>query len=506
MVLTLSSTMFWFQIKGLDIFNRCVKIMKKFYGTRKRSLLLNEASPSPRKKPFLPAANKSSCSILDMPESVIHKILYYNTSSDASRVGMACKQLNQFTLSFLASPLSIPVLFPSFTRSPLYQLKNNANFEIFHIAGSPKVNDDYYLDFKRASSDFRKLGSVIKKLSCLLPTSERMTICIQLMMRLSPSSQLYTSIKACSLCGTFFHQMFRGWTDEELTQAGNMIYDSFTSSGIMAAIMEAQYSLGSMPEMEMEARNFLLSLFVHEVPYGQEELWLRILLLRVTPSLEVVNISKLLLLLGSPVKEGIQFGVQWVDHSEAVPATYAVASGRYRALVSMLMSLGFGPYNYLTFPVLLKMFQTPVNWLPENVGSVLLLLGHQIASDYLLHSVSSVVIREDICSSCFQPITCGIIGMALMTARFRWELDPVYLRLEEVLSTLSVDQRGQFFEALWKGLTDEVTDMSLAPGEDWVEEGKMYLLKVIKWLGIRMTKKAFLPTTVYDSGMLSIEE
>ena len=59
--------------------------------------------------------------------------------------------------------------------------------------------------------------------------------------------------------------------------------------------MEAQYSLGSMPEMEMEARNFLLSLFVHEVPYGQEELWLRILLLRVTPSLEVVNIAKLLL-------------------------------------------------------------------------------------------------------------------------------------------------------------------------------------------------------------------
>jgi len=250
--------------------------------------------------------------------------------------------------------------------------------------------------------------------------------------------------------------------------------------------------------MEMEARNFLLSLYVNKVPYGQEELWLRILLLRVSPSLDVLNVSRLLLLLGSPVKEGIQFGVQWIDHSEAVPATYAVASGRYRALVSMIICLGFGPYDYLTMPVLLEMFKTPVNWLPENVGSVLLLLGHQLASDYLLHSW--------ICSTCFQPTTCGIIGMALMTARFRWELDPVYLRLEEVLSSIPEGHREQFFEALWKGLADEVSDMRLAPGEDWVEEGKMYLFKVIKWLGIRMTKKAFLTTAVNERRNLLIEE
>jgi len=325
-------------------------------------------------------------------------------------------------------------------------------------------------------------------------------------MRLSPSSQLYTSSKTCSLIGIFFHQVFRGWTDKELTQAGNMIYDSFTSSGIMAAIMEDQYSLGSMPEMEMEARNFLLSLFVNEVPCGQEELWLRILLLRVSPSLAVVNVSKLLLLLGSPVKEGIQFGVQWLDHSEAVPATYAVATGRYQTLVSILVSLGFGPYKDLTLPVLLEIFKTPVNWLPENVGSVLLLLGHQLASEFLLHSVSNVVIREDLCLSCFQPTTCGLIGMALMTARFRWELDPVYLRLEEVLSSIPEGHREQFLEALWKGLAEEVTDMSLAPGEDWVVEGKMYLLNVIKWLGIRMTKKAFLTTAVYESRKFSVEE
>jgi len=480
--------------------------MNKSYRTRKRSLLLKEASPSPRKKPFLLKSYKSSCNILHLPESIIHIILYYINSSDVCRVGMACKHFNQFTLSFLASPLSIPVLFPSFTRSPLYEKINSSTIEIFHISGSRKIDDEYYLDFKRAASDFRKLGSVIKKLSCLLPTSERLKISIQLMTRLSPSSQLYTSSKTYSLCGIFFHQVFRGWTDEELTQAGHMLYDSFTSSGIMAVMMEAQYRLGSIPEMEMEARNFLLSLYVNEVPYGQEELWLRILLLRVSPSLDVLVISKLLLLLGSPVKEGIQFGVQWIDHSEAVPATFAVASGRYRALVSMVISLGFGPYNYLTLPVLLEMFKTPVNWLPENVGSVLLLLGHQLSSDYLLHSIKSVVSREDICATCFQPTTCGMIGMALMTARFRWELDPVYLRFEEVLSSIPEGHREQFFKALWKGLADEVSDMRLAPGEDWVEEGKMYLFKVIKWLGIRMTKKAFITTDVDESRNFSIEE
>ena len=251
--------------------------MNKPYRTRKRSLLLKEASPSPRKKPLLLKSDKSSCNILDLPESIIHVILHYINSSDVSRVGLACKQLNQFTLSFLTSPLSISVLFPSFTLSPLYEKINGTSFESFHINGSRKIDDEYYLDFKRAASDFRKLGSVIKKLSCLLPTAERLKISIQLMIRLSPSSQLYTSSKTYGLCGIFFHRVFRGWTDEELTQAGNMLYDSFTSSGIMAAMMAAQYSLGSIPEMEMEARNFLLSVYVNEVPYGQEELWLRIL-------------------------------------------------------------------------------------------------------------------------------------------------------------------------------------------------------------------------------------
>ena len=52
---------------------------------------------------------------------------------------------------------------------------------------------------------------------------------------------------------------------------------------------------------------------------------------------DVSTMSRVLLLISSPAKEqDWQFGVQWADHVEAIPATYSVASARYRMLVFLL--------------------------------------------------------------------------------------------------------------------------------------------------------------------------
>ena len=95
--------------------------------------------------------------------------------------------------------------------------------------------------------------------------------------------------------------------------------------------MEPSYHLGSRPEMEMHVRNFLSSVFFKEVAFGQERLWLETLLLQVSPMRDISTMSRVLLLISSPAKEqDWQFGVQWADHVEAIPATYAVVSSHYQ--------------------------------------------------------------------------------------------------------------------------------------------------------------------------------
>ena len=95
----------------------------------------------------------------------------------------------------------------------------------------------------------------------------------------------------------------------------------------MAAVMAPSYHLGSRPEMEMHVRNFLSSVFFKEVAFGQERLWLETLLLQVSPMRDIPTMSRVLLLITSPDKDqDLQFGVQWADHVNAIPATYEVAS------------------------------------------------------------------------------------------------------------------------------------------------------------------------------------
>jgi hypothetical protein len=95
--------------------------------------------------------------------------------------------------------------------------------------------------------------------------------------------------------------------------------------------------------------------------------------------------------------------------------------------------------------ILFTIFQTPSSCLPENMGSVLLLLGQQ--TSYLQHIIMQVTTREDVCTN-FENISTHVIGLAIMTARFRWSFVPV-----------PGVQREDFFRAIWKALAEEVTDI-----------------------------------------------
>ena len=200
--------------------------------------------------------------------------------------------------------------------------------------------------------------------------------------------------------------------------------------------------------------------------------------------------------------------MQWADHVEAIPATLAVASSRYHFLVSLLNTIRKGQYGIMVPSILSSIFHTPSHWLPENVGSVLLLLGHSSCSIYLEHLLDKVLKRADVCTNCFKDISTAITGLALMTARFRWSFAPMLARMEEVIMRVPGEHRGDILRAIWKSVAEEVTDIRQSVGEDWATESSMHLFKVIGLLGQRMTERAFLdiPTTGRQERDLSIEE
>ena len=101
----------------MAIFQNKVKIkMSPLLRTRKR-VSSSAQSPagdcqvSPAKRKLF--SWKKKVTILDLPEQVIHKIFGHSNLLQLGNLGQVCKQLHKFSMTFLQTTTSIPVLFPS---------------------------------------------------------------------------------------------------------------------------------------------------------------------------------------------------------------------------------------------------------------------------------------------------------------------------------------------------------------------------------------------------------
>ena len=155
--------------------------MSPHRGTRKR--VSPAQSPagdwmvSPAKR-MLISNHQKKVTILDLPEQVIHQIFRHSNLLQLGIISQVCKMFNKFTMSFLNITSSIPVLFPSMTVATAQD-----TMVTFLISGSEK---EYSLKMNNlAITNFRQLGIMVKKLTCLLTTRERVMVSIQLMSRLS---------------------------------------------------------------------------------------------------------------------------------------------------------------------------------------------------------------------------------------------------------------------------------------------------------------------------------
>ena len=90
------------------------------------------------------------------------------------------------------------------------------------------------------------------------------------------------------------------------------------------------------------------------------------------------------------------------------------------------------------------MFKQPTRWLPENVGSVLLLLGQVATKQFLLQAV--VTSAEEVAHA--------FTGLALMTARFRRPFTAVFHRLDDLVEGVEEEgERDAVLSAIWRSLT-----------------------------------------------------
>ena len=119
-----------------------------------------------------------------------------------------------------------------------------------------------------------------------------------------------------------------------------------------------------------------------------------------------------------------------------------MASARYGLLVSQLHHLQREPQILSLTDLLSTLFKQPTKWLPENVGSVLLLLGQASTKRFL----------KSICSA--DEVAHAFTGLALMTSRFRRPFTSLFHRLNEIVECVQEEEdRDAVLTAIWRSLT-----------------------------------------------------
>jgi len=435
--------------------------------------------------------------LADLDGKVLQHVFSHLSLKELSRLAMTTRSLASHVFNFSLAVDALPTLFPS-----MFTPAARASQTQYKVEGSPTTLG---LDPSSARLNFRRLGELVKRLTCLLPTKERVKVSAQVIGRLS--YQEGSAAPLMSAIGVFIHALIRGWKDVECRSAAEAILQMFNAEEEqLSELLTEEYILGSRVRQELLTRSFLYSVFHQEVAPGvnraegrrQQRLWIRYLVTFACPPgrNRVVGVARLLLLMTTPARG---LGVQWVDHEEAIPATLAVASARYGLLVSQLHHLSHQPQILSLTDLLAAMFKQPTRWLPENVGSVLLLLGQAATKQFLLQAV--VTSAEEVAHA--------FTGLALMTARFRRPFAAVFHRLDDLVEGVEEgEERDAVLSAIWRSLTQEVRELRVAQqaGEDWAEEGGMHIFKVVREVGKRLMEKAYMGIPHTESSALSIEE
>ena len=273
---------------------------------KKRSSQDNDSSP-PKRLHLSPKPG-----LADLDGKALQRVFSYLNLNELSRLAMSTHSLASHLFNFSLSVEALPMLFPS-----MFTPAAHASQTRFKVEGSPTTLG---LDPSSARLNFRRLGELAKRLTCLLPTKERVKVSAQFVGRLS--YQEGSAAPLMSAVGVFIHALVRGWEDVECRSAADAILQMFNAEEEqLSELLREEYILGSRVRQELLTRSFLYSVFHQEVAPGvnraevrrQQRLWIRYLVTFACPPgrNQMERVARLLLLINTPARDQ---GVQWVDH------------------------------------------------------------------------------------------------------------------------------------------------------------------------------------------------
>ena len=250
--------------------------------------------------------------LADLNGKALQRVFSYLSLNGLSRLAMSSRSLASHIFNFSLSVQALPTLFPS-----MFTPAAQASQTRYKVDGSPIALG---LDPSSARLNFRRLGELAKRLTCLLPTKDRVKVSAQIIGRLS--YQEGSAAPLMSAIGVFIHALVRGWEDVECRSAADAILQMFNAAEEkLSQLLTEEYILGSRVRQELLARSFLYSVFHQEVAPGvnraevrrQQRLWIRYLVTFACPPgrNQEVGVARLLLLMTTPARDQ---GVQWADH------------------------------------------------------------------------------------------------------------------------------------------------------------------------------------------------
>ena len=165
-------------------------------GRKRSSQASQDETSSPPKKLHL----SPKPGLADLDAEVLKHIFSQLSLTELSRLAMTTRSLASHVFNFSLSTMALPILFPS-----MFTSAAQATAMKYKVEGSPT---SLGLDPTTARLNFRRLGELAKRLTCLLPTRERVRLSAQLVGRLT--YQEGSAAPLMSAIGVFIHALVRG--------------------------------------------------------------------------------------------------------------------------------------------------------------------------------------------------------------------------------------------------------------------------------------------------------
>ncbi|CAH1785920.1 unnamed protein product [Owenia fusiformis] len=257
----------------------------------------------------------------------------------------------------------------------VYRLTNNAKR---HLMSKPLTHTVMSIrDQITYVEQFKKLGLLMKRSTCLYTTKDRLRIVERFLSKyLCGNADKCTDPTHCIalVCfGKFLHTVLNGWDDMELIRTfETMSINSYMWKNLGIIVNSKP---GSNPKHEYHARLFYRRVFLDQVEKVQDRIFWITRILKPWP---MVHQARLLFLLYGPVSAE---EIQWYDVCENCPANRHQAKlcfGDIADILRLLHTQGKEWSEDDIISVLDEITSSPDDWLAENVAHLLFQCGDQL--------------------------------------------------------------------------------------------------------------------------------